>query len=225
MTVILAGLYKNGEGAVIVGDKLRTGTHPLAKEEVLVERDDITKIYKLNDQVTVATSGDMELWGEILKDVHEVVKDNDDFPRVRAIIERIYHKHFSRFQWSKMPGFLGFTSMEDYLRRGPKIMGQEQVDKQIEQFVKTVASGDMILVGKGKEKFEIYTLSDPGILKYHMSSLGITGSGVVYANKYVNNNYRPSMTVKQVENILLAGKKLAEADEHVGAMTDIVVLP
>ncbi|TAL14785.1 hypothetical protein EPN95_01755 [Patescibacteria group bacterium] len=224
MTIIIAGLYENGKGAVIVGDKLRTGSHPLDKEEVLIERDDITKIYKLNNQVTVATSGDMEMWGEILKDIHEAVKDNDDFPKVRTIIERIYHKHFSRFQWSRMPGFLGFTDMEDYLKRGPKIMSQAQIDSLNARFINTVASGEMILVGKGKEKYEIYALSDPGIFKYGSMSSALTGSGMPYANRYFNENYRADMSMEEVKTVLLEAKKLAEADKNVGSMTDVKIL-
>jgi len=224
MTVIIAALYDYGKGAVLIGDKLRTGTHPLDKKEVLIERDDITKIYKLNNNVTVATSGIMEFWAEILKEIHEAVGEKDNFLKVRKIIERVYHRHFIRYQWSKVPGFFGFADMEDFLKRGAQIMTPLQLDKLNDLLIKTVAPGEMVLVGKGKEIYEIYTLSDPGIFKYSSSGLALTGSGTPYASRYVNENHEQGLSKDEVVRVLSEGKRLAEEDIHVGAMTDLKIL-
>lgn len=224
MTVILASLYDNGSGAIIVGDKLRTGTHPLDKGEVLIEHDEITKIYKLNDQVTVATSGDMGMWSDILKEVHEAVREKDNFTKVRKIVEKIYHRHYARYQWSKVPGFFGFATMQDYLKVGSQTVSPMQLDKINDLLMKIVAPGEMVLIGRGKDRYEIYALSDPGIFKFASSGLAIAGSGTPYANRYVNENYRPSLGKDEVTKILMEGKKLAEKDIHVGSMTDLIIL-
>jgi 20S proteasome alpha/beta subunit len=225
MTVILAGLYDNGLGAIIITDKMRTGIHPITKEEHEVENDEVKKIFNLNKHVIVAFSGDVEFWADILDDISSEVSDKDSLRKVRKKIEKIYTYYYQRYQWSKIPGFYGFTSMKDYNKRAIQEMPQARIDQIDAQLKGILSPGEMVLVGVEDGSYKIYTLTDPGIFKPSLYGFAIAGSGMLSSAKYVAESYLMKFNKAQVQKILLSAKKLAEKDKGVGKKTEIVTLP
>ncbi len=225
VTVIIAALYDDGDGAIIVSDNMATFEHPFKKEEIRVEHDDIRKIFPINDTVTVAYTGNVEFWSEILKEVEQKVHKTDKYEKVRRIIETVYRRHFIRYLESNVLVFLGFENMKDYNARANKELPQARIDQIDHQLKTTIATGEMILVGKDKEVYEIYSLRDPGTLEPNIYGRTIVGSGVISGSAPVLLKYRKKMSKKDVKELLLEAKKLAEQDKGVGKLTQVVELP
>lgn len=221
MTVIIAGLHSNGKGAIIVSDRLRTGTDPVTKQEFRVQHDEVVKIHRLNKSIVYGHSGNVEFWSEILKEVESQINNNSTFKQVRKVIEESYRPHFIRYLEARVLVTYGFPDMKSYVSQIGDLPPRT-VDRINAELRTTFADGELIVIGtEDGNLYEIYTLSDPGVMQPNKSGFTIVGSGRVFGQKVLQEDYRPSMTMEELEKLLLKSKKLAEADQHVGDMTQI----
>ncbi|MBI2009295.1 hypothetical protein HYS84_02695 [Candidatus Saccharibacteria bacterium] len=225
MTVILAGLYGNGDGAIVVSDKMRTVKHPLTNDEFETENEAINKTKKLNDSVYIACSGSDDFWGEILDKVEEQIHPTDKPRKVRAIIEKEYRKQHMRWLEATVLVPLGFENLKDYNARANIELPPariEQIDRQLRE---TLGTGELVLIAQENDRYMLYGLQDPGLFKQLMSGFAVCGSGAKSALQTVVTNYEMGMHKKQLEELLLKAKKLSEQDKGVGKLTNILYIP
>lgn len=225
MTVILAGVYDEGKGVIIVADKMRTASHIFMDKELEIDNEEITKINPLNDHVYVAYSGNEEFWHTVLKEVRAKVHPTDKVRKVVRIIETAYRRQHNRYLEGKVLSPLGFESIKDYNTRANIELPPARIDQIDRQLRETFGTGELVLVGCEDGKYDVYGLRDPGILELNPHGQAIVGSGAKSATQPVTERHRTSMNKDEVKTILLDAKKLAEQDKGVGKLTQIVELP
>lgn len=208
-----------------MADKMRTAVHPITHEMYEVENEEIRKIFQLNDNTYLAYSGDNEFWTDIVSEIEREVNPNDSLKKVRAKIEKIYHKYFQRYQWTKELGFIGFTDMNDYVNRAHTIWPQSRIDAVDARLRALLSPGELLMVGVEDAHYKIYALNDPGILKPANPGHTSAGSGLTYANPILDRELMSSMTKDEVEEVMVRAKKAAEAANGVGKTHDVVYLP
>jgi 20S proteasome alpha/beta subunit len=225
MTVIIAGLYGNGEGAVIVADRMKTIEHPFMDGVIEVDHEELVKITKLTQNAYVAFSGEQEFWSEVIKDAAIKIHLSDKSKKIRRILEVCYQKQFRRFLDAQVLVPLGFDSIKDYNKRANDELSPTRIAQIDEQLKKKIGNEELVLVSFENGLYEIYGLRDPGYFQLNIEGQAIVGSGARSATKPVVENHRKSMKKETVKMILIEAKKLAERDKGVGALTQIVCLP
>lgn len=224
MTVILAAIYNEGEGAIIVADRQRMGTDSRLKEPIIVENEEITKIVPIRKDLYFAHSGSAEFWIPIFNDVNKRINPNMSYKKIRSVVEGCYRQHFMKFLETQLVYF-GFVDLKDYYARGHTELPVIRIN-QIDKILREAKSpGDLLMVGKEDDKFIIYSLEDPGRLLPGVQGIQIIGSGAVECAKYVAETHRKKMNKEEVSKLLKKGKEMAEKDKGVGKLTQIVELP
>ncbi len=223
MTVILAALYDNGKGAILVSDKMRTVEHPQVSKKSTAEAPDVVKIEKLNDYVYMLHAGNMDLCLPYIEELKREIRQDDKPRKVIRKAAGIYRKYRQKDVENKVLLHYGFNSMDEY--KHAQNLSAELVSLLDDKITHYFSPFDLILVCLEDDVYSIYGLADPGFFMSQSFGSAVTGSGARFAMEVVTQEHTKSMSKDKVKEVLLKAKKMAEQDEHVGAETEIVELP
>jgi 20S proteasome alpha/beta subunit len=231
MTVILAALYDNGKGAIIMTDKMRTtyyGDFKGGMKKVQVQNNDIIKIFPINKYVTISYSGNVEFWSNVIDELIPITDDNDTSNIVREKIENVYRKYLQDWLVKKVLFYHNYIRYADYEKDVSRLHAE---DPTLLNLIREElwAEGDrspseLVVVARDGDVFKIYTLEDPGILNFSQRGYAALGSGAEHAISILTKKLRLSYGKEEVYKALAKAKKLAEQESDVGDRTDVLYL-
>lgn len=223
MTVCLAGIYDEGKGVVLISDKLRSMDHPLIDDgRPFARKNDARKILKLNDNAMLAYASSARFGTEYIYELVKKVNNGDSYVKVLRKAEALYRVYRYRDVERTILQQYGFATMKEYNTSDVHPMRQKVIDEKISNYY---CPFDLIIAGKKDGEYCVSTLHDPGHFEPNPYGVSVIGSGVQYALPEVTELYDKGMSKDETKDILLRGKKLAEADDAVGEETEIVCLP
>ena len=92
MSIILAGLYDNGAGVVVVADKARTAIDTQGKE-IVFEREDIRKIIKISTDLYLLLAGETAISVAFCRDIEDISHN--------STLEEVIEKAEERYKFYK----------------------------------------------------------------------------------------------------------------------------
>lgn len=224
MTVILAGICENGKGAIIVADRQRTLDDPRLPQGTKLESNEIVKIKKLNNYVYLATSGTENYWTEVLLNAKREIGEKDKPKKVKAILLKHYRILHQEWLTATVLVPLGYSSFTDYNTRCNKELPPQRIEQIDCRLAKSIGIGEMIIVCRETESYQIYGLQDPGLFKLASFGHAVTGSGTLYVGDKLSSEHKLSMSQDELRRLLLDCKEMAEQDPGVGKLTQEVSL-
>src|SRR6266566_1775704 len=90
MTLCLSGLYDSGKRAVVLADKMMTYKFHGEAEDFSVEREEVTKVFKVNATTAILVSGNRSFGLELIEKVEKRLKRTHDIDKVRDIVAKVY---------------------------------------------------------------------------------------------------------------------------------------
>ena len=218
MTVCIAALYGDGEGVVLVSDRMVTAYFPIGYE---FEHQEDIKIIALDgaDSVHVMIAGDVLRGNEILNVAKAQLSQREGgvtAPEATEIIRVAYQKVrlANVVQRELEPRGLDLNS---YYGR------QQQLAPQIVQMVdQAMCNGDlgveMLVAGPNGESHTIHTILNPGATHDHTSiGHGAIGSGAPHAlYSLIEASYRSSLSRDEVLKLVKGAKQRSEVAPGVG---------
>jgi hypothetical protein len=222
MTVCLSALYENGQGAILVSDKMRTLEHPLTTKKVRKEDDLFVKMKKLNDNTYIQTAGNMDICTPFLRELETSIRQTDKTQRVLKVAAAIYQKYRQQDVVNKILLNFGYKSLGEY--RNDKGLSPALANDINNRISKHYSPFDLIVVGKDGDKYTIYSLSDPGFFTENVYGNAAVGSGAILAMDAMGQHV-PNIKKEEVIKLILQAKKDAEKDDGVGPQTVIIELP
>ena len=227
VTVCIAALFGNREGAVLVSDRMVTANFPIGYE---FEHQDISKIVPMDDNRTplyALAAGDVLVGTEILdlarakireqqRDVtaleaSEIVRGAYQFVRLQHIVQRELEPRG--------------LDLENYYGRHQML--SPQVLQMVDQAMSQANAGvEFIIVGPGAGGFTLHTVVNPGVTNHH-TPIGYSaiGSGAPHALYYlIEASYEGSKDRDTVNTLVNNAKTRSEVAPGVGAQTQSLVI-
>ena len=225
MTICVAALYGNGQGAVLASDLMVTAHIPFGYE---FEHQQTTKIVPLDqgESMYALTAGDVLSGTEILRLAKEQIQKRPDSQasEVAEVIRGVYQ--FFRLQQviQKELEPRGLT-LQDYYsnQQGLLIPIVQTIDSAL---VETDIDVDIIVVGPSVDGHTIHTITNPGVL-HDLSPIGYCaiGSGAPHAMySLIESEYSPSHDANSVKEMVMRAKQRSEVAPGVGKNTQSKVI-
>lgn len=228
MTVILAALYEDGKGAIIMSDKMRTTGYDNGKGGISYhyeENEDIQKIFRINKHSTLAYAGDVEFWTNVIDELRMQVNQNEKCSKVRTKLETIYRNEMRDWLATNVLFLYGYARYDDYVNDQQRL---RNVDPMLINIIENrlnherqAVPGELLLVGKDDNKtMKLFTLAATGKLNLSARGLATLGSGAKHSMVTMLKELRLSQSQDEVYEILKKAKKLSEVEQDVGAATE-----
>ncbi len=232
MTVCIAALYGDGQGAVLASDKMVTAHIPMGYE---FEHQSITKIVPMDGDpgsTFALAAGDVLLGTEILNIARVRIQQQLEQQSTITALE-IAELVRSTYQQVRLTNIAQREleprglDLETYYRNN------QALTQQIVQIVdQALTQGDIgveiIVTGPGNtSRYTIHTIGNPGILREH-TPIGYSaiGSGAPHAMySLIEASYESSLNKDKVHNIVSEAKKRSEVAPGVGSGTQMLVIP
>ena len=227
MTVCIAALYGDGEGVVLVSDRMVTAHFPIGYE---FEHQEDTKIIALDgaDAVHVMLAGDVLRGNEVLNVAKVQLTQHEGSvtaPEAAEIVRQAYQKvRLANIIHRELePRGLDLNS---YYGR------QQQLSPQIVQMVDQAMCNEnlgveMLVAGPNGGSHTIHTVLNPGTIHDNTSiGHGAIGSGAPHAlYSLIEASYAPSLKRDKVIELPQGAKQRSEVAPGVGKETTTVVIP
>ena len=226
MTVCIAALYSNGEGCVLMSDKMLTLRYPMAYE---YENEEFEKIIRVADEPPVycLSAGVAIFASEIIETAKNQVSNKKGLS-VKSIAE-IICKDYTEYRKSRLVRNELITrglDLNSYYANHKGLLGSivEAIDKTLRLWNLDV---EFIVAGRDSSGYHIYTIVHPGDLYCHDSigyaSIGIGAPHVTY--HMIENKYRMSSDKDTIVNLVKDAKVRSQVAPGVGEKTEIIVEP
>ena len=225
MTICVAALYGNGEGAVLASDQMVTAHIPFGYE---FQHQETAKIVPLDEggKTYALTAGDVLSGTEILKLATEQIRQQPDSSasEIANVIRSAYQ--FFRVQQITQKEIepRGMT-LDQYYASHQSLMPTvvQMIDSAL---LETDIDVDIIVVGPSAEGYTIHTITNPGIVHDH-SPIGYCaiGSGAPHAMySLIESSYSRSNGVDSVKEIVQRAKVRSEVAPGVGEKTELKII-
>lgn len=227
MTVILAGLYDNGRGAILVSDKARTIITNNG-ESITADKDDVRKIKKLNQSIYILAAGSRHITEPYIKDLESIITKSTKPSEIIDRAGEIYKKYRDQDIVYNVLLHYNYKSLEEF--KSAKNLSSALaniIDRNIRQHS---TDFDFIIVGQENNQYTIYGLNDPGYFTPIYDGYIVGGSPMAKnaALKLLHQDNDFSITMKKetVRTLLTEAKNIAsQHDNGVGSKTCVVELP
>lgn len=227
MTICIAAIYGNGEGSVLVSDRMVTAHFPIGYE---FEHQEDTKIIALygKNATHIMIAGDVLLGNEVLNVARDEITQCDaDIPasKVGEIVRQAYQKvRLTKIVHQELePRGLNLSSYHDMQQRlSPQIV------QMVDQAMHNVDLGvQMLVAGPSSGRHTIHSIANPGVVNDHTPiGYGCIGSGSPHAMySLIEGSYRKSMSKKEVTDLVNEAKERSEVAPGVGVETTFVEIP
>lgn len=227
MSIILAGLYDDGAGVVMVADKGRTGINPDGTE-VTFELKDVSKIKKINDNLYVLLAGDTAITIPFYDYLKEI-KPNTTLDRVKELATEKYLSLKKTDLEERVLNHFGYKTLDDFKKDKT---ATEKFISQLNWRIMTHATDfDCIIVAKEKGSYSINVLSDFHSGTFKKQDMGHFAGGYGKVSQQImpvlRDTLRQDMTKQQVEKILVEAMKHGRSlsPKYIGKTPDVKTLP
>lgn len=224
MTVCIAALYENGQGAVLASDHMITANIPIGYE---FENNETSKIYALNDDSYVLSAGNV-LFGDQIIQSSGITIAEESLGHVRDMADMVKTKYQTfrlAYIEDKYLTPRGLTLEEYYGRQATLNPGIVQM---IDEALVNMDMGvELILVGPKGAGYSIYVITNPG-MAHCLDAIGFTaiGSGAPHVTySLLGAAYKKSLGKSKVKDLVMRAKKISEVAPGVGKETSVEVLP
>ena len=227
LTVCIAALYGDGEGVVLVSDRMVTAHIPIGYE---FEHQEDTKIVELTgaNSTHALVAGDVLRGNEILKAAQADMAQRDGgvtASEAAEIIRGAYQKvRLANITHRELePRGLDLNS---YYGRHQQL--SPQIVQMIDQAMCSVnLEVEMLVAGSNGGTHIIHTILNPGTIHDNSSiGHGAIGSGAPHAlYSLIEGSYAPSLRKEEVIELVKQAKTRSEVAPGVGAQTTVVVIP
>ena len=227
MTVCIAALYSEGEGAVLASDKMITAHFPIGYE---FEHGEHSKIISVSGSSSTfaLVSGDVLRGQEILNAAQEMIRQRGEdisaaatAETIRSAYQQIRLKNISHRELE--PRGLDLAKFyASHQQLAPHIV--QIVDQALITFDLGV---ELLVVGLSETTHTIHTIVNPGdIYDNSIIGYGTIGSGSPHAlYSLIENQYTVKQQKEEVVSLVKGAKERSEVAPGVGKQTSIVVLP
>jgi 20S proteasome alpha/beta subunit len=224
MTVCIAALADNNNKLILVADRMISISSPMAYQ---YETDDVAKIYDLTEKVVVMTAGNAIFANVIVEkskkkitastpttveEIAEIVKD-----------EYVYFRNQMIEDHYLVPRQM---TMKEYYER-QSTLNMAVIQDLEDKIVNTNLGVDLIVAGHNGEDCYVYSIGHPGVLLPHnqigYACVGIGAPHAIYS--LIDSEYKKTLTVKKVEELVLKAKQRSEKAPGVGKQTSKKILP
>lgn len=227
MTVCIAALYENGEGAVLISDQMVTAHIPIGYE---FEQKETSKIIAMDDSESVyaLVSGDVLLGNQIIgaaKTQLQQQNGNSSAEHTAQVVRAAYQQArlteiINRELEPRGLDLNGFYGRHQQLA--------QQVVQMIDQAMTQTNIGvEFIIAGFSGSTHTIHTILNPGVISNNNPiGHGAIGSGSPHAlYSLIEDNYNPSLSKEDVIDMVERAKTRSEVAPGVGSATAQVVMP
>lgn len=226
MTICIAAMADNSRRLVLAADRMQSWTVGMAMP-VQIETDDMPKVHDLSTNTVALTSGGSTFAFDILRATRKRLGEveNGTVEQMAELVREEYQEYRRTLlirsilepRGLDLASYLGNQQVLD-----PTLV--REIDEQFSQYNVQV---DAIIAGHDPDGCHIYTLTHPGVV-YCFDAIGFAclGSGAPHATYHlIGEDYKKSLPVEKVRELVLEAKKKSEKAPGVGVETDIVQLP
>ena len=226
MTVCIAALYGNGEGAVLVSDRMVTAHIPIGYE---YEHKETDKIIAVDDACSIYAliAGDVLRGNEVVRQAKSDLEQQQGQPSASIVAEFVR----GAYQRVRLTAIVhreleprGLT-MDAFYGRHQQL--SHQVVQMVDSAMTQTELGVEILVSGGDDSAHaIYTISNPGVMVDNTAiGYGATGSGAPHAlASLIEDGFSPSLPKEKVLKMVEQAKTRSEVAPGVGRETNTIVL-
>lgn len=227
MTVCIAALYNDGEGAVLASDRMFTAHIPIGYE---FEHEENSKIQDVSgaSSVCALVSGDVLSGQEIINSAQEVIRQKGDDVSSSTAAEIIR----SAYQQFRLKTIIHREIEPRGLDLASFYANHQQLSPHVVQFIdQALTTFDLgvqiIVAGLNENKYSIHTILNPGNI-YDNSLIGhvAIGSGSPHAlYSLIEDKYTSKLSKEKVIELVEKAKSRSEVAPGVGKQTTVIVLP
>lgn len=225
MTICIAALFNNRQGAVLASDQMVTARIPIGYE---FEHQEITKIVPLTEQSSIyaLAAGDVLLGTVILnaakvsiQQLQHAVTASEATEIVRAIYQQV--RLVNIVQRELEPRGLSLeTYYNNHQGLAPQVL--QIVDQAMSQ---TDVGVEFIIAGSDEDGYAIHTVVNPGVKSDH-TPIGYCaiGSGAPHAMySLIEASYKHTLGRDEVKELVRNAKTRSEVAPGVGSGTQIQI--
>jgi 20S proteasome alpha/beta subunit len=230
MTICIGALAEKSKKLVLASDKMITASIPITYE---FEKDDVQKIYSINDDCKILTAGNALTAYEIIEEVKKIIDkqkvDSNATKNIEEISElvRITYQNYRRnfvIQRFLEPRGLNLTSYyQNQKNLNPGIV--QEIENALVNFSIGV---DLLIAGRNLDEIcHLYSVIHPGTLSCH-DALGYTclGSGAPHAlYSLIASQYTKDKNINDVKLYVEEAKRRSEVAPGVGNKTEVILIP
>ena len=225
MTVCIAALYDNGNGAVLASDHMITANIPPMAYEF--ESSEASKIHQLSPNSYVLLAGGI-LHGDSIIRHSQVVISQEGYQSVEDLANTITNTYKETRMKHIVQRYLnprGLTLDQYYDRQTSLNPG---IVQSIDQALLNDNLGvDFLLAGPTNIGYSIYMITNPGIATC-VDAIGYSaiGIGAPHAVNYlISNSYKKELGKSEVEGLVKKAKEMSQVSPGVGQQTSTRSLP
>lgn len=217
MTLCLAGLCDGAKHAVVVADKMISYECYGVVDNFSVEREDVTKIFKMNDTTALLISGNRAFGIELIEKLRKRLRRIRDIEKVNATMLKVYNDLSAEHAFHEKL-FPAFKSRKEFLTMDLDERVRGEYIHRLQLYVFDLA---VMTIGKENGVYRIYALEN-GSLNPKPEGHAAIGKGSTFVLKTLAKNYNTSLSRNEALKLLKAVKKVAEQEKPdlVGEKTD-----
>ena len=211
MTIVLAGLAKNGQEAVIVTDTMATDEQGAISE--------MNKVYQFADS-RVGIAGDYPHCIEVLQKCVQRGIPLDIDAKAGIIAEELAALRMRDFEKTQLSSLgmpdITANNYRQKLANSPHKLGYVDAYLRMHK-IQTW----FLLVGRKHDQYRLFSIGNPGVVT-DISEVGYgsIGTGKHFADSVVCE-YDKSMSLAKAKTLLIRAKSCSQCDMYVGAKTSI----
>ncbi|MCY3626737.1 MAG: hypothetical protein OXG88_03745 [Gammaproteobacteria bacterium] len=228
MTICIAAIYGAGDGVVLISDRMVTAHFPIGYEFEHAENTKISTINVDDDNSFYALmAGDVLCGNEILNyaknecEQRELISAYEFVEIIRSAYQTVRLNSIIRTELEPR-GLDLETYYSTQQRLAPNII--HMIDRSMKT---TDLAVEIIIAGKVKEKFNVFTVHNPGVIRENTSvGYSTIGSGAPHAiYSLIEAGYSTSMKKEDVIELVKKAKERSQVAPGVGIATNLVVTP
>lgn len=224
MTVCIAALFDDGQGAILASDHMITAHIPVGYE---YEDKRTSKIHKLADNAYAMFAGTVLFGDHIINMSKEQIPENGakTLDKLANIVGDSYMKFRTSYIIEQTLAPRGLT-LEKYYEMHP-ILNPNIIGMVDGALANENLGVDFILVGPRKQGFGIYVVNNPGAALC-VDALGYAaeGSGAPHVlASLIGDSYHKSLGYSEVKEMIKTAKEKSQVAPGVGKDTSCVTLP
>lgn len=221
MTVCIAALSDSGGGCVLASDLMTTAHFPISYE---FESGEVEKVIKIADSTYTLFSGDVLFANQVIENARtkSQIASVKNVGQVAEEIRKSYQDERKRriIQNELEPRGLDLNS---YYQSQQSLL--QAIVQMIDQAFKQYNPGTEFLIsGKDDSGCHIFTIGNPGLSICNdpigFAAIGSGGPHAIYF--LIGSGYKKSMSIEEVNKLVLKAKEQAEVAPGVGKGTKTV---
>ena len=227
MTVCIAALYENGQGAVLVSDQMITAHIPIGYQ---YENSETTKIIAVDDAESVYSlvAGDVLRGNEIIERAKAELIQQEAPPSASGVAELVR----VAYQRVRITGIVHRELEPRGLNLETFYGSHQQLAPQIVQMIdQAMSQTDMgvqiLIAGSSGRLHTVHTIVNPGTTMDNTAiGHGAIGFGAPHAlASLIEDSYNPSASKAEVVGMVERAKARSEIAPGVGRQTTTLVIP